>query len=316
MTVEVLEPGPLISVQTPAGRPGWQRFGVRVGGAADPWSARMANRLVGSDDAAPLLEATGAGPTLRFDAAAVVALSGADWPAALDGVPLPVGQPRLARAGATLHVESGRGMRLYVAIRGLVAEEVLGSAATDLAAGFGGHHGRALRRGDRLPVVARPAAAGRARASPPRGGPIRVVPGPHAEWFTPRFLSDGAWRVAPEADRTGVRLDGQAATSRDRGYAEVPSMGLPLGAVQVPPDGRPILMLTDRPVTGGYPVPACVIAADVGLVAQLRPGDDARFVSVTEAEAVAALRDSEEMLATDAVDLSTPNDLGWVGAHE
>ena len=316
MTIEVVEPGPLTSVQTPTGRPGWQRFGVRVGGAADAWSARLANRLVGNDDGAPLLEATGSGPTLRFGAAVVVALAGAEWRAAIDGVPLPVGQPRLARAGATLVVESGPGMRSYVAIRGLVADEVLGSAATDLPAGFGGHHGRALRGGDRLDVVAAPAAAARARATRRREDPIRIVAGPDAEWFAPRFLPDGAWRVAHEADRIGVRLDGEHPISASRGHAEVPSMGLPLGAVQVPPDGRPIVMLADRPVTGGYPVPACVITADVGRVAQLRPGDEVRFVPVSSEEAVAALREAEEMLATDAVDLSAPNDVGWVGAHE
>lgn len=314
MTIEALDAGPLTSVQTAFGRPGWQRLGVRVGGAADPWSARLANRLAGNDDDAPLLEATGSGPTLRFGTATVVALAGAEWRATLDGVPLPVREPRVARAGAVLRAGSGAGLRLYVAVAGVTVAEVLGSAATDLATGFGGHDGRALRRGDRLDVAPTSRAPARQRhLVPPRSGAIRVTAGPHADRFAPDLLTGDVWRVGPEADRTGIRLDGDRAV-QEADVGEVPSMGLPLGAIQLPPDGRPIVMLADRPVTGGYPVPACVIAADVGRVAQLRLGEEVRFVAVTTSEAVAALREAEAALATDPIRLDDADDLGWAGA--
>ncbi|MEP7081467.1 MAG: hypothetical protein ABI841_00675, partial [Chloroflexota bacterium] len=130
--LEVIDPGPLTSVQTPGGRPGWQRFGVPVGGAADPWSARLANRLVGNAEDAPLLEATLAGPTLRFDSATVVALVGGAWRATLDGLPHPANHARPVRAGATLAVRTGSGARVYIAVAGLLVEPVLGSASTDL----------------------------------------------------------------------------------------------------------------------------------------------------------------------------------------
>jgi allophanate hydrolase subunit 2 len=144
-------------------------------------------------------------------------------------------------------------------------------------------------------------------------GPIRIVAGPHAERFGPDSLTRNAWRVGPAADRTGVRLEGaRVATAA----GEVATMGLPLGAIQVPPDGGPIVMLADRPVTGGYPVPAVVIGADAGRVAQLRPGDQVRFASVSLEGARSAFRRAEDELAALQV-LAGPSDdeLGWAGSH-
>lgn len=311
--LEVIDPGPLTSVQTPSGRPGWQRFGVPVGGAADAWSARLANRLVGNADDAPLLEATLAGPTLRFGSATVVAIVGAAWNATLDGLPVLPNHARAARAGATLRVGTGRGARAYVAVAGLAVESVLGSPATDLRSGFGGHEGRALRAGDRLEVAARSAPLLRWRGTRDESTPIRVVAGPHASWFAPEAFSGAAWRVSEAADRSGARLDGES-IEPSRESREVPSIGLPLGAVQIPPDGRPIVMLAGRPVTGGYPVPACVIRADVGRVAQLRPGDEVRFASVSNAEAIRALRQAEADLDDlEPFSLTADDELGWAG---
>ncbi|MCA1587716.1 MAG: biotin-dependent carboxyltransferase family protein [Chloroflexi bacterium] len=313
MTLEIVEPGPLTTVQTPDGRPGWQRFGVPVGGAADPWSARLANRLVGNPDDAPLLEATLAGPTLRFASATLVAIVGAEWRATLDGLPLPANQARPAGSGATLQMGTGAGARAYVAVAGLAVQPVLGSAATDLRTGFGGHAGRALRAGDRLTIAAQPGRPMRWRGVAARSDPIRVLPGPHASWFAPDVLTGAAWRVSEAADRTGARLEGEMARSGED--AEIPSIGLPLGAVQVPPDGRPIVMLADRPVTGGYPVPGCVIRADIGRVAQLRPGDALRFASVSVEEAIEALRKAEADLEDlEPFSLTSDDELGWAGA--
>ena len=309
--LDVIDPGPLTSVQTPGGRPGWQRFGVPVGGAADPWSARLANRLVGNADNAPLLEATLAGPTLRFDSTTVVALSGAAWHATLDGLPFPANEVRPVRAGARLVVGTGSGARAYVAVAGLAVESVLGSPSTDLRTGFGGHEGRALRAGDRLELDGRPVPPRRWRGTR-ASGPIRVVSGPHAARFAADALTGGIWHVSEAADRTGVRLEGEPVGPGD---ADVASMGLPLGAVQVPPDGQPIVMLADRPVTGGYPVPACVIRADVGRVAQLRPGDEVRFVSVSVEEAIQALRQAEvDLDDLERFSLTGDDEIGWAGS--
>lgn len=309
MTIEVVEPGALTSVQDAFGRIGWRHLGVPVGGAADACSARLANRLVGNPDGAALLEVTLSGPILRFSAPAVIALVGAA--ATLDGLPVPPNAARAIRAGSTLRIGAAKGARAYLAVGGgIAAEQLLGSASTDLRSAFGGHEGRGFRAGDRLEVV----------PGVPRGfrwngtrhaGPIRLVAGPHAE---AEGLTTQTWTVSAAADRTGVRLDGEPLRPS---AVEVPSMGLPIGAVQVPPDGRPIVMLADRPVTGGYPVPACVIGADIGRVAQLRTGEEVRFASVSLEEAREALRRAEEELAAlEALDAPDDDELTWVGSLE
>jgi antagonist of KipI len=313
VSVEIVEPGMLTSVQDPLGRSGWRHLGVPVGGAADPWSARLANRLVGNADDAALLEVTVAGPTVRMGAPARVAVTGG-LDARIDGIPLAAASAHDVRAGALLRVGSGAGARGYLAFGGgLSVERVLGSSSTDLRTGFGGFDGRAVRSGDRLEVGAVSGAAFRWTGRWP-AGPIRIVAGPHAERFSTDALTEATWRVGTEADRTGVRLDGPALATA---APEVASMGLAPGAIQVPPDGRPIVMLADRPVTGGYPVPAVVIGADIGRVAQLRPGDEVRFASVSVEEARGALRRAEsELAALEALDGPPQDDeLGWAGSH-
>lgn len=303
--IEIIEPGPLASVQDPVGRRAWRRSGVPVGGAADAWSARLANRLVGNSEAAALIEVTLGGAALRLDDAAIVAVTGG-LAASLGTRPLADAVAARVPAGTVLRLEPGDGARGYLAVNGGIAvEPVLGSASTDLRSGFGGHEGRALRAGDRLAVgrlIGAPAAwTGTRRPT----GHIRIVAGPHPASLD--VLLNGTWSVGIEADRAGVRLDGSSLAAG----GETPSMGLPLGAIQIPPDGRAIVMLVDRPVTGGYPVPACVIGADVGRVAQLRPGDPVRFASVSLEEARDAWRDAEAALAVEPID----DGLGWIGSH-
>lgn len=304
--IEVVEPGALTSVQDVDGRPGWRHVGVPVGGAADPWSAGLANRLVGNEPNAALLEMTLIGPTLRFHSATFVALTGG-LDATLDGLALPANAARAARAGSLLRVESGHGARGYLVVAGgIEVEHILGSAATDLRTGFGGHEGRALRVGDRLRCGTGGGPLLRWTGEGPIG-PIRIVDGPHAT-----ASLAGTWHVTADADRAGIRLDGPALDG-----GEVPSMGLPLGAIQIPPDGRPIVMLADRPVTGGYRAPAVVIRADIGRVAQLRPGDAVTFASVSLEEARSALRRAEEELAAlEVLDAPADDELGWAGSHE
>ena len=309
MSIEILEPGILTTVQDAFGRRGWRHVGVPAGGAADPWSARLANRLAGNADDAALLELTIAGPTLRFSEPALVALVG-ELAATLDGLPLRPNAARTVRAGGQLRIEHGRVARAYLAIGGgLLVEPLLGSASTDLRSGFGGHDGRALRAGDRLAHGAATDTGFRWIGAEPTG-PIRVVEGPHPGLAE---LTGANWRIGREADRTGARLDGPRLQGA---VGEVPSMGLPLGAIQVPPDGRPIVMLADRPVPGGYPGPAVVIGADVGRVARLRAGDELRFASVTLEEARSALRRAEnELAALEALEAPRDDELGWAGSH-
>jgi 5-oxoprolinase (ATP-hydrolysing) subunit C len=307
VTIEIIEPGPLASVQDPVGRPGWRHLGVPVGGAADPWSARLANRLVGNRDDAALIEITLGGALIGIDFGALMALTGG-LRASSGGVELPAHEAWRMRPGATLRIDAGAGARGYLAVDGgITVDSVLGSPSTDLRTGFGGLDGRALRAGDRLEVgqmSRRPARWAGTAAT----GAMRIVPGPHPEGFA---ALEGPWTVAVEADRTGVRLDGNRLDG-----GEVPSMGLPLGAIQVPPDGRPIVMLADRPVTGGYRVPACVIRADIGRVAQLRTGDQVSFKPVTVEVAIAALRTAEiELAKIEPIERAEDDDLGWAGSH-
>jgi allophanate hydrolase subunit 2 len=152
-----------------------------------------------------------------------------------------------------------------------------------LPAGFGGHHGRALQAGDVLPRGEETGEVRLLRAHPPAGeadAPLRVVAGPQVGLFDDRGLAAffaGSYRVSAAADRRGLRLSGAAVTHR---RAELPSQGVLAGAIQVPPDGQPIILGWDGPVTGGYPVIAAVISADVPRVAQLKPGDAVRFATI------------------------------------
>lgn len=314
MSIEVVEPGALTSVQDVVGRRGWRHLGVPVGGAADAWSARVASRLVGNDDHAALLEMTVQGATLRFDAPVLIALTGG-LEGRLGGFAVPPDVSLRVRAGATLEVADGDGLRGYLAVAGGIdVPVVLGSRATNLRTGFGGHDGRALRAGDRLRVGVVPDARRRRWTGKRYPGPIRIVPGPHVDAVPAGALEEATWVVGAEVDRTGVRLDGPRIETTLR---EVPSVGLPLGAIQVPGDGRPIVMLADRPVTGGYPVPAVVIGADVGRVAQLRPGDALAFAAISLEEAREADRRATEALAAVEL-LGEPDDdeLSWVGSLE
>ncbi|MDP9243937.1 MAG: urea amidolyase family protein, partial [Chloroflexota bacterium] len=277
LEIEVLDGGLLTTVQDVIGRQGFRRYGVQAGGAADRTAAVLANRLAGNPDPAAVLEVTLLGPSLRLSAPARVGLAGADLGAMLDGRPLAPGTSGIGRLIS--FGERRAGARAYLAIAGgIEVEGVLGSRSTDLRSGFGGLGGRAIRAGDRLEIGL---ARSGARVAPARAavGAIRIMPGPHLTRFAPgalHRLCEARWTVARQADRMGYRLDGPAL--EHNATPEVPSLGVPLGAVQVPPDGGPIIMLADRPVTGGYPVIACVAGGDVDRVAQLLPGDTLRFV--------------------------------------
>lgn len=299
--LEVESPGPRTTVED-LGRRMVGRYGVPRGGAFDALSLVAANRLVGNADRAAGLEATLAGPTLRNagDEALVVALVGADCAGELErrtgSEPAPLGRALVLEPGDRLRLGAARdAARLWIAVAGGVdVPLVLGSRSTCVAAGFGGLAGRRLAAGDRLPVGAP------CRAASPHAWleplveretspfTLRFVRGPQAERYGEAALAAlraTAWRVERDSDRTGVRLapveGGDAGTGDLAGVAGIAPEGTTLGAVQVPADGRPIVLGPDGPVTGGYGKPAVVIAADAGRLARLRPGDVVRFAEVS-----------------------------------
>ncbi|MDQ6672834.1 MAG: biotin-dependent carboxyltransferase family protein [Chloroflexota bacterium] len=317
--LEVISPGLLTSVQDTRGRPEFQRYGVPVGGAIDPFSASAANVLVGNTSEAALLEVTLAGPTLRFGTSTAFALAGADLSASLDGQPIAPGWSWLGRAGSTLSFGDRRtGARAYLALAGgLAVPVVLGSRATDLRAGFGGLAGRPLRAADRLPlassvdVVSRCGwhLAGAALAPGARERQVRVLPGPHLSRFVGGALDQlcaEPWEISAQADRMGYRLVGTPLRHKHR--ADVASLGLPVGAIQVPGDGEPIVLLADHQPTGGYTVVACVIRADLPLLAQRAPGDVVQFARTEAEEARAAL-----MAQNRALQAVERDEAAWVG---
>ncbi len=286
-SVEVLDPGLLTGVQD-RGRPGFAAVGVGRSGAADGGALRLANRLVGNASDAAGLEVLLGGLVVRFTTAGVVALAGAVVPADLDGRPLGAHQATRVAAGAVLRTgHATAGLRLYVAVRGGIdVPPVLGSRSTDQLSGLGP---APVRAGDVLPVGSRVLDSAQPWAEPARAWPgspqqpgpavLRVLPGPRADWFASGALADlgrATYRVTPASSRVALRLDGPPVRRLDRG--ELPSEPVVRGAVQVPPDGQPVVFGADHPVTGGYPVLAVVLPRDLDLAAQLPPGSPVRLV--------------------------------------
>ncbi|MGW0467848.1 5-oxoprolinase subunit C family protein [Streptomyces sp. NPDC003027] len=279
----VVRAGALTTVQD-LGRAGYAHLGVPRSGALDPGAARLVNRLVGNPEGAAVLETTVDGCALRPRCAVTVAVGGAPCPVTVDGRPVAWGTAVRVEAGALLEVGAAvRGLRGYVGLGGGVAvEPVLGSRSTDLLSGLGP---APLADGAVLPLGAEPAARVPVDV-PPWSGPadelvLRVRLGPRYDWFSPAALetfATRAYRVSPSSNRIGLRTEGPPLERSVTG--ELPSEGMVLGAVQVPPDGRPVVFLVDHPTTGGYPVVAVVREADLAAAAQAVPGTVVRFVPV------------------------------------
>jgi KipI family sensor histidine kinase inhibitor len=279
--LEVLEPGLSTTVQD-AGRRGWAHVGVPTAGGADLRSLSLANLLLGNGADAAALECTASGPVVRMFGDGYLAVVGArsvavditvDGHPVADGTVLPVADGQVVRVGRVRH-----GLRAYLAVAGgLATPVVLGSRSSDTLAGLGPG---TVRAGDRL-ALGEP---GRPRgALEPARGPIhgptllRVVAGPHGSRGD--GLASAGWTVGAAVDRIGVRL---TAAGRSRLDAGGPRSSTPMvtGAVQVPPDGHPIILLPDHATVGGYPVVACVVTSDLPLLGQLVPGEEVAFVEV------------------------------------
>jgi KipI family sensor histidine kinase inhibitor len=284
--VEVLQPGLLTTVQD-LGRAGLAHLGVPASGAADAGSLRLANSLVGNEAGAACLEVTLGRLALRFESAAVVAVTGALAPVRVGDDEFASGTAVAVPAGSVLRLGAATdGLRSYVAINGGIdVGPVLGSRSADCLSGLGP---RPLRPGDWLPVkrprsLPRESQRQRPRtlvpALPSAGtSELRVIAGPRDDWFSAAAidaLASASFVVSSASNRTGLRLTGPALRRERPG--ELSSEGMAAGSLQVTHDGQPILLLADRPTTGGYPVIAVVEAADLGLAAQLRPGQQVRF---------------------------------------
>ncbi|MFJ9812433.1 biotin-dependent carboxyltransferase family protein [Streptomyces sp. NPDC101158] len=277
----VVRAGALTTVQD-LGRAGHAHLGVPRSGALDPAAVRLVNRLLGNPEGAAVLETTLTGCAVRPRCAVTVVVGGAPCPVRVDGRPTAWGSPVRVGPGQLLDVGTAeRGLRSYVGFGGGVAvDPVLGSRSTDLLSGLGP---APLADGAVLPLGAATAVRGSVDApawpGPPDELVLRVRLGPRDDWFTPgalRALATRAWRVSPATNRIGLRTEGPALERAAGG--ELPSEGMVLGAVQVPPDGRPVVFLADHPTTGGYPVVAVVREADLAAAAQAVPGTVVRFV--------------------------------------
>jgi biotin-dependent carboxylase-like uncharacterized protein len=277
----VVRAGALTTVQD-LGRHGYAHLGVPASGTLDGPASRLANRLVGNGVDAAVLETTLNGCAVRLRCAATVAITGAPCPVTVDGRPAAWGAPVAVPAGAV--VEAGpvvRGVRSYLAFGGGIAvEPVLGSRSTDLLSGLGP---APLVDGAVLPLGEARGAPARVDAAPAPGPPdelvLRLLLGPRDDWFTAaavRTLAVGSYAVSSASNRIGLRTQGPP-LERAR-HDELPSEGMVLGAVQVPPDGRPVVFLADHPTTGGYPVIGVVRPADLPAAAQAAPGTPVRFV--------------------------------------
>lgn len=285
----------------------------------DPLALRVANLVVGNDEGAAALEITLLGPTLRFDADALIALGGADLGPIVDDEPVPMWRPVRIRAGATLAFRGAlHGCRAYLAVAGGIdVPVVIGSRSTHLRARFGGLEGRALREGDVL-RTGRPSARSRRIAD---GIPLADAPFAAADWFAagaalggyeprpwlrlirgPEFdrlspdgrkaVFEAEFRVAAESDRMGYRLEGPRLEIADAG--EMISEGVTTGTLQLPPGGTPIVLMADRQTTGGYPRIGQVATVDLPKLAQLRPGDALAFreIDVREAQSLYLAREA------------------------
>lgn len=318
MSAIVKRAGFLTSVQDP-GRTGFRDFGVSTSGALDTFALRVANLLVGNDEGAAGIEITLGGLQLIFDDERIVAWCGGEFDVHLGSKALAAGHVAFVPAGEELKFGSPRiGCRAWLAISGGVDVPIaLGSRSTDLRAQFGGFEGRALRDGDEISLGPRAGSPTPATGisswtaphdwvSPAKRHPIlRFVRG--VDW--PRFNTSGlqllaseTFTVSPDSDRMGVRFDGPELERE--GNVDLTSEAVAPGTIQVPPSGKPILLLGDCQTIGGYPKIAHVITVDLGIAAQLRAGDHVRFSEVSLGDAHRRLLERERELERFRIGLS------------
>ncbi|MYM64143.1 biotin-dependent carboxyltransferase family protein [Pseudomaricurvus sp. HS19] len=311
-TVEILHPG-LLSLLQDSGRFGQHQIGLTSGGPLDPEAFYWANRLC-DNDAATTIEASIGGLKLRVDAPIRVAVTGGEMPVTINGTSAPRWQTLRLQAGDTLELGYSKlGSRCYVAFAGgLQVEPQFGSTATVVREGIGGLRGTALQKGDTIPAVVDD--GGPCLRLPPAKRPhythratLRVVTGYQQDHFSreqqQRFFRS-TYDVSERCDRMGYRLLGPPVHSALDGIL---SEGICLGAVQIPPDGQPIVLLNDRQTIGGYPKIGSVLSLDLARLAQLMPGDQVNFAEIDMELAQRILHLYYNMRRTIALDLIAPD---------
>ncbi len=306
--IEILSPGLLTTIQD-LGRFGFQAQGISTAGAMDDFALRVANALVGNPQGEACLEITLLGPSIAFDDDAIIAITGGDLGPCIDGNSIPLWESLYVKKGSVLSFSGIRqGARAYIAFQGgILVEKVMGSKSTDLKARIGGIEGRALKKGDRIGVGLPLDRSVLGRRFPRELLPpysdfptLRVILGPEDDHFTSEAIESffsQVWVVGDRADRMGYRLEGEPLKHNEKG-AEIISDGIALGSVQVPKDGKPIVLLKDRQAVGGYSKIATVISVDIPLIAQLKTGDRLSFKEISLKEAVNEFRERERLLST------------------
>jgi len=305
---EVLEPGILTTFQD-LGRYGFSQFGVPPSGASDPFSLRVGNLLVGNGEEGACLEVTIRGLKIRALGELVIAITGGDLSPLLNGEPLEMWRTHLLVEGDVISFKKVQtGCRAYLAVSGgFIVPKIMGSSSTYLSGKFGGFEGRELRRGDILYTLDIQSSLDKLGLRFPSDWLppwkkeevlLRVIPGPQDHHFTEKGFQtfcSSSYQVTPQCDRMGVRLEGPKIERRSDVEESIISEGLISGGIQVPGDGKPIIILTEL-VTGGYTKIATIISTDLPKVAQLKPGDQVRFNPVSIEEAHLLLREQEERL--------------------
>lgn len=304
---EVVQPGVLTTIQD-LGRYGFSQFGVPPSGALDPFSLRIGNLLVGNPEEEACLEITLMGLKLKVLREVIIAITGGELSPTLNGEPLEMWKTHLLIEGDLLEFKSvRRGCRAYLAISGgFDVPRIMESKSTYLSGKFGGYEGRPLRRGDLLYTSDSPSSFNRLGIQFPKEdipsfegeAILNVILGPQDNHFTEKGIqtfSSSPYRVTPQCDRMGLRLDGPQIERRPDVEESIISEGLMPGSIQVPGDGKPILILREL-VTGGYTKIATVISTDLPKVAQLKPGDWIRFTPISIEKAHHLLRQQEEKI--------------------
>jgi antagonist of KipI len=309
--IRVIQPGPMTLIQD-RGRTGFQQLGVSVSGAVDVDSLDLGNRLVGNNLDSAALEIMLGGLEIEFSHDAIFAITGAELVATLEGVPVSPGVSYTAHAGS--HLAFGmvsNGLRAYVAIAGGVdVPELLGSRSTHLASEIGGINGRSLVEGDVLTIgdILGAPVTGRVSETDESAAPsaelnIRVVLGPQDDEFSQSgidtFLSS-TFTVTDQSNRQGLRLDGPQIESKSGRY-DIVSDAVVNGSIQIPGDGKPIILLADRQTTGGYAKIATVASVDLPKLGQASPGTAIIFTAISVADAQQLLVDRFERV--NAIDL-------------
>lgn len=317
MSIQVIQPGLMTTIQD-LGRFGSQKYGVVVSGSMDTYALRIANILVGNAENEGALEMTLLGATLQFTEDTLIALTGGDFQATIDGQIIPMWRPLLVPKGAILKCKSAiKGCRGYISFAGgLAIPTVMSSKSTYTRAHLGGFEGRALQKKDCLachtmtvenksilqlvtqktkPVTW--TANGHALVSSTQTPTIRILPGTEFDRFdqtSQQTFVNQPYTLTTAADRMGYRLEGTPLKLSEP--FSLLSEGVTYGTIQVPPNGQPIILMADRQTTGGYPKIGQVISADLPKLAQLQANAKIRFIQVTMEEAERAFIEKEQII--------------------